>query len=105
MDRDTQIEQRIRNTLDLLEHPATLEPFPGLYHRMQHRMQTRRSLRSPARWHLRPVLLAVLVVVNLTVAYWYMTGARARHDATKLELMEVLSADLNIDGPGRGIMQ
>jgi hypothetical protein len=97
-DRNAHMERQVRMTLDLLDDPEVLLPRPGLYERTQHRVQAQSTLQSVGRWHVKPVLIALLVALDLFVAYRFLAGAPTTSSDTRSELMELLSGDLNIDG-------
>jgi hypothetical protein len=106
MEKQFRIEQYVQMTLDALDHPESLPPRPGLYDRIRHRLEARSSGRSPIHWHLKPVLLAVLVLLNLSIAYWYFVGGGRSHGPdSKQELIEILSGDLNIPGSNQPVLQ
>jgi hypothetical protein len=98
MEPNERIEKLIQKTLEQFEQPETLPPNPYLYTRIRQRLEERRDTRGMVAANFKLALLAVLVVLNIVVAYRHYTSIeRYTQTETRRELIEVLAGDLNQD--------
>jgi hypothetical protein len=98
MEPNERVEKLIQKTLEQFEQPETLSPNPYLYTRIRQRLEERRDNRGMVAANLKLALLAVLVVLNIVVAYRHFTGGeRYTQTETHRELIEILAGDLKLD--------
>jgi hypothetical protein len=98
MEPNERVEKLIQKTLEQFEQPETLPPNPYLYTRIRQRLEERRDNRGMLAANLKLALLAVLVVLNIVVAYRHFTGGEWHtRTESRQELIEILAGDLNLD--------
>jgi hypothetical protein len=98
MNKKAEIEREILKTLEVFERPDKLPPDPHFYGRVVARLGEHGGSRRTFLAVLRPALVTVLVVLNISTAVWYI-GGRGRKAAAQRELTlsEVLAKDLNLE--------
>ena len=99
MNRPEYIEQLVRKALDQFETPERLPADPFFASRVLRRIGTPQPVFPAMVAQLRPALLALLVIANITAALWHFSGSiTARHEAARREMIELLS-----DGASPGV--
>lgn len=91
------IGREVEETLAAFDRRDELLPDPLFYERLRARLAEEGEPRGAIVALWKPALLAVLAVLNLSTAIWYL-GARQRPAAVaeRATLTEVLAADLNL---------
>jgi hypothetical protein len=98
MESSERVEKLIQKTLDQFEQPDILPPNPYLYTQIRQRLEQKRETKGLLAANLKLALLAVLVLLNIVVAYRHITGMEGytQTDARQ-ELIEILAGDLNLN--------
>ncbi|GAB4376949.1 MAG: hypothetical protein Kow0042_23910 [Calditrichia bacterium] len=94
MNKQEKIEQEINKTLAQFEKAEKLEPDPYFYTRLKARLaeKERRRVGIPA--ILKPVLLTILLLLNVSTAVWYLeSSATSFGQDARQELVQLLSTD------------
>lgn len=91
------IDREVEETLAAFGRRDELPPDPRFYGRLMARLAEEGKPRGAIVALWKPALLAVLAVLNLTTAIWYL-GARRKPTvvAERTTLTDVLAADLNL---------
>lgn len=98
MNKKEQIEKQVRETLDLLNNPEQLSPNPYFYTRVQARLEENSQQKHAVSAILRPALLTVLILLNLSSAAWYLKGtSQASQTDSHQELVDLLTNDFQLD--------
>lgn len=98
MDKKEKIEQEIRKTLAQFDQAEQFPANPWFYTRVQARLEESRNRRAVLSAILRPALLTALVVINLSTAFWYMTGTTTTVQTdSRQKLVKLLANDFNPD--------
>ncbi len=102
MNTNENIEARIDRVLETFDQPELLPPDPWMKERIMARIAMRERSVAPGAAHVKPALLAVLVVVNMLIVFLHFQGAsNAQASRQHHELIQVLSHELDLDpGPG-----
>jgi hypothetical protein len=95
--KGAEIDREVEETLAAFDRRDTLPPDPHFYGRIMARLTREGKPRGAIAALWKPALLAVLAVLNLTTAVWYL-GARRERTAVPepTGLRQVLAADLNL---------
>ncbi|KAA3612658.1 MAG: hypothetical protein DWQ05_18590 [Calditrichaeota bacterium] len=105
MNKKEKIEQQIRETLDQFEHADQLPPNPFFYTRVKARLDERHQQSHVFFAILKPALLAVLVAMNLSTAFWYVSvDNQVTQVDSHQELIELLGSDLKLDNNQSNIL-
>jgi len=98
MNKKEKIEQEIQKTLAQFDKAEKLPANPYFYTRVQAGLEESRKERHVFMAVLKPAFFTVLVVLNVTTAFWYMdNGEQISQTDTHSELTEILSSDLKLD--------
>ncbi|MBN2416852.1 hypothetical protein JXO52_13475 [bacterium] len=99
MSEEDRIKERVEKTMRLMETEERLKADPWFFTRLQARISARNAellspVRQGGRW--RPVVLAALAGVNITIAaLWTFGNAETRHKETA---MAYLARDYGLTG-------
>ncbi|KAA3661768.1 MAG: hypothetical protein DWQ10_03875 [Calditrichaeota bacterium] len=98
MNKKEKIEQQVQKALDQFEHAEKLPPNPFFYTRIQARLQENQRQGYVISAILRPATLALLLVINISTAVWYLNAPeQAEQSDSHQELVELLAGDFNPD--------
>jgi len=105
LNKKEKIEQQINKTLDQFENAEQLTPNPYFFTRVQAHIEERQHKNNRFAAILRPALLTTLVAINLSTAFWYMSGDDQIAQAdTHQELIELLGSDLELENNQSNIL-
>ena len=98
MNKKEKIEEEIRKTLAVFEQKQSLPPNPYFYTRVQQRINERSGSKSTTMGFLKPALLTILLLINVSTFIWYFNYTE-NYSSTEnqQELIEFLSNDLNLN--------
>ncbi len=98
MNKKEKIEEEIRKTLAVFEQKQSLPPNPYFYTRAQQRINERSGSKSTTMGFLKPALLTILLLINVSTFIWYFNYTE-NYSSTEnqQELIEYLSNDLNLN--------
>jgi hypothetical protein len=91
------IDREVEETIAAFDRRDALPPDPRFYGRIMARLDREGKPRGAFAAVWKPALLAVLAVMNLTTAIWYL-GVRPKQTpiVEQTSLRQVLAADLNL---------
>ena len=96
MNKNDNVEKEIQKTLDMFEQADSLPENPYFYTRVQARLDEGRREKPGLFAVLKPALLAMLFVLNLSTAFWYLGSSNETpQTSSRQELVEMLSGDFN----------
>lgn len=104
MNKKEKIEREINKTLEQFEKAERLPANPFFFTRVQQRINER-SVKQPAiNRFLKPALVTGLLAVNILTFVWYFTVNNVNDTtSSRQELIELLSADFNLDNDQKNI--
>jgi hypothetical protein len=98
MNKKEIIEEEIRKTLEVFEQKESLPTNPYFYTRAQQRIKESPENNSMMWRYLKPALLTILLLINVSTFIWYFNSAGNYSAAeNQQELIEYLSNDLNLN--------
>ena len=97
MDRKKRIEQEVQKTLAQFEKAEQLPPDPYFYTRLKSRLEERQRSEAKLPLLLRPAFLALLFVLNIISAGWYLSSDSIDTAATeRQELSTLFASDFHV---------
>jgi hypothetical protein len=105
MNKNEKIEEQISKTLDLFDNAEQLPAAPCFFTRVQAHIDSRQRKTPLFVVLMRPALLTVLLALNLSTAFWYISGGDlfGKIDSRQ-NLIELLAKDLKLDSSQSNIL-
>lgn len=98
MNKKDKIEQEVQKTLELFDTASHLPPNPYFYTRVKARLEEKLRQRHVLAAILRPALLTIFLVINVSTAVWYLNASDQEvQSGSHQELVELLTNDFNTD--------
>lgn len=105
MKEKKRIEEEVQKSMELLDQQESLPPDPYFYTRLRARIDSRNQQHRVLSLSLKPALLALLVMMNLGTAVWYLAGDSSSAEKSNRDtLIELLAEDISLDSKSSAVI-